>query len=56
MAEYIHKNCEDLDKEDPKYLLLQQQRIESLRMFEVLALYPSVTWDKVNSIFYSYKL
>ena len=23
MAEYIHKKCEDLNKQDPKYLLLQ---------------------------------
>ena len=43
MFKYITKKCEDLDRKDPMFRLLQQQRIESLNMFELLALDPSFT-------------
>lgn len=43
MSGYIHEHCKDLDKKDPMFRLLQEKRIESLRMFEVLALDPSFT-------------
>lgn len=56
LFDYIDDACSDLDQKHPMFRLLQQQRIEELEMHKVSTLSPLVTTNKIDGIFYSYKL
>jgi hypothetical protein len=56
MFNIIEEACEDLDKRDKHFRLLQQQRIEALELYTQNVTTATVKTAPVDSIFYSYKL